>query len=332
MSTEKPKQTKTCKNSRGGIINNIHPFFMSFIHVGKEMITALTTPYLVKSDKNFTITNATTTPAKLGLTKSALKKELKKLRKEIGTLQHQLFAEDKNSLLLIFQAMDAAGKDSTIRAVLSGVNPAGCHVSSFKKPSAEELDHDFLWRSAKRLPRRGRIGVFNRSYYEEALVVRVHPEYLRYQRLTDLPADLSEENMTSFWEQRLESFRDHEKHLVRNGTTIIKFWLNVSKEEQKQRFLSRLNEPEKNWKFSADDLKERALWDKYMKTYEIIINTTSTEHAPWYAIPADNKHFMRVEVARTILSTLKAMNPQYPSVNKKALTKFDEIHQQLESE
>lgn len=295
------------------------------------MISAPITPYLVKPDSNFTVANAATTPES-ELSKSRLKKELKQIRKEIGVLQHQLFAEDKNALLLVFQAMDAAGKDSTIRAVLSGVNPAGCHVSSFKKPSSEELDHDFLWRSAIRLPERGRIGVFNRSYYEEALVVRVHPDYLRYQRLTDLPDDLSESNMSDFWAQRFESFRDHEKHLIRNGTTIIKFWLNVSRDEQKRRFLSRLNEPEKNWKFSADDLKERALWDKYMTAYDAILNETSTDHAPWYAIPADNKHFMRVEVARTILAALKAMNPQYPQVDPKAQSKFDEIRKQLENE
>ncbi|HIP95518.1 MAG TPA: polyphosphate kinase 2 family protein [Leucothrix sp.] len=299
------------------------------------MIKALETPFLIKPKSNFKIANAETTPAESAKNKpikSLLKKELKQLRREIGKLQHQLFAEDKNSLLLIFQAMDAAGKDSTIRAVLSGVNPAGCHVSSFKKPSAEELDHDFLWRSAIRLPERGRIGVFNRSYYEETLVVRVHPNYLRYQRLADLPADLSEGNMQDFWEQRFESIRDHEKHLVRNGTTIIKFWLNVSLDEQKRRFLSRLNAPEKNWKFSADDLKERALWDDYMKAYEETINATSTESAPWYAIPADNKAFMRVEVARTILETLKTMSPQYPTVDEKELAKFSEMRQLLKKE
>ncbi len=296
------------------------------------MITAPITPYLVKLDKKFTVANAATTPAESELIKSLLKKELKQIRREIGVMQHKLFAENKGALLLVFQAMDAAGKDSTIRAVLSGVNPAGCQVSSFKKPSSEELDHDFLWRSAIRLPERGCIGVFNRSYYEEALVVRVHPEYLRYQRLPDLPDDLSEENMKEFWAQRFESIRDHEKHLVRNGTTVIKFWLNVSKEEQKRRFLSRLNEPEKNWKFSVDDLKERALWDNYMHAYEELLNETSTENAPWYAIPADNKHFMRVAVARTILDTLNAMNPQYPEVDEKQRSKFDEIRTQLEAE
>ncbi len=271
-------------------------------------------------------------PADTDLIKSQLKKELKKLRKEIGELQHRLFAEDKNSLLLVFQAMDAAGKDSTIRAVLSGVNPAGCHVSSFKKPSTEELDHDYLWRSAIRLPERGRIGVFNRSYYEETLVVRVHPNYLQYQRLADLPDDLSEQSLKSFWDERFESINDHEKHLARNGTVIIKFWLNVSKDEQKKRFLSRLNEPEKHWKFDSGDLKERALWGDYMHAYEQVLNATSKPHAPWYAIPADDKLFMRVEVARTIVATLKAMSPQFPDVDKSELVQFDEMRGLLNSE
>ncbi len=297
------------------------------------MINAPETPYLIKPNSGFKVKQAVTIPTEgIGLNKSLLKKELKKLRKEIGELQHRLFAEDKNSLLLVFQAMDAAGKDSTIRAVLSGVNPAGCHVSSFKKPSAEELDHDYLWRSAIRLPERGRIGVFNRSYYEETLVVRVHPNYLNYQRLVDLPDTLSEKSLKSFWGERFESINDHEKHLTRNGTVIIKFWLNVSKDEQKKRFLSRLNEPEKYWKFDSGDLKERALWDDYMHAYEQMLNATSTNHAPWYAIPADNKLFMCVEVARTIVATLKAMNPQFPDVDKDELAKFNEMRGLLNHE
>lgn len=295
------------------------------------MIKVIKTPYLIKTNSNFKVKSSGTV-SEGGENKSDLKKELKSLRKEIGELQHRLFAEDKNSLLLVFQAMDAAGKDSTIRAVLSGVNPAGCHVSSFKKPSAEELDHDFLWRSAIRLPERGRIGVFNRSYYEETLVVRVHPNYLQYQRLAGLPDDLSEKSLQTFWDERFESINDHEKHLARNGTVILKFWLNVSKDEQKNRFLSRLNEPEKYWKFDSGDLKERALWDDYMHAYEQVLNATSQPHAPWYAIPADNKLFMRVEVARTIVATLKSMNPQFPDVDKEELAKFDEMREQLNNE
>ena len=296
------------------------------------MFKAIETPYLIKPNAAFSITEALTLPIDNNNEKHRLKKDLKRLRKELGELQHRLFAEDKNALLLVFQAMDAAGKDSTIRAVLSGVNPAGCHVSSFKKPSSEELDHDFLWRSAIRLPERGRIGVFNRSYYEEALVVRVHPEYLRYQRLSDLPNNLDEDNMKEFWKNRFESINDHEKHLTRNGTVVIKFWLNVSKDEQKRRFLSRLNEEKKYWKFDSGDLKERALWKDYMHAYQEIFNATSTEHSPWYAIPADNKLAMRVEVARTIVATLKAMNPQYPTVDQSELAKFDEIKKQLNGE
>ena len=300
---------------------------------GIAMIKFPKTPYLIKPKSGFKVVDAHCKPLDDVTEQSkALKKELKKLRKEISVLQHRLYAEDKNALLLVFQAMDAAGKDSTIRAVLSGVNPAGCHVSSFKKPSAEELDHDYLWRSAIRLPERGRIGVFNRSYYEETLVVRVHPNYLQYQRLAGLPDTLSEKSLESFWGERFESINDHEKHLTRNGTVIIKFWLNVSKDEQKKRFLSRLNEPEKYWKFDSGDLKERALWDDYMHAYEEMLNATSTVNAPWYAIPADNKLFMRVEVARTIVATLKAMNPQFPDVDKDELAKFDEMRGQLKGE
>ncbi len=289
------------------------------------MINTIKTPYFITPESDFEIGKAATLPKDKELNTSHLKRVLKHHRKEIARLQHQLFAEDKQSLLLIFQAMDAAGKDSTIRSVMKGVNPAGCHVSSFKKPSAEELDHEFLWRSAIRLPERGRIGIFNRSYYEETLVVRVHPEYLQYQRLPDLPTDLVESNLENLWKQRFESINEHEKHLTRNGTVVIKFWLNVSKEEQKKRLLSRLNIPKKNWKFAAGDLKERALWSDYMYAYQEMLNATSTENAPWYAIPADNKLFMRVEVAKTIVETLRAMNPKYPSVDQDELHKFDEM-------
>lgn len=293
------------------------------------MFKAIKTPYLIDPYSNFKVSDALTAPAESDLIKSLLKKQLKQLRKEIGDLQHCLFAEDKKSLLLVFQAMDAAGKDSTIRAVLSGVNPAGCHVSSFKKPSSEELDHDFLWRSTIRLPERGRIGIFNRSYYEETLVVRVHPKYLRYQRLSDLPTNLSEDSLKGFWQQRFESINDHEKHLSNNGTVIVKFWLNVSRDEQKSRFLSRLDEPSKNWKFDSGDLKERACWDDYMHAYQEVLNATSKSHAPWYAIPADKKLFMRVEVAKTIVETLKAMNLEFPKVEKEELAKFDEMRDLL---
>lgn len=255
-----------------------------------------------------------------------LKKRLKKLTKRIDELQRIFYAHDHHSLLLVFQAMDAAGKDSTIRSVMSGVNPAGCQVYSFKQPSKEEKDHDFLWRSAKSLPERGRIGIFNRSYYEEVLVVRVHPEYLGGQ---NLPQAVSRETI---WEDRLESIRDHEKHLARNGTLVLKFWLNVSKEEQKRRFLSRLDEPEKNWKFSTGDIAERQHWDEYMAAYSEALNGTSRDYAPWYAIPADNKPYMRVAVAETIIETLEALSLAYPEVSAKDLVRFQEARGLLEDE
>jgi PPK2 family polyphosphate:nucleotide phosphotransferase len=219
--------------------------------------------------------------------------------------------------------MDAAGKDSTIRAVTKGVNPAGFQVSSFKQPSKQELDHDFLWRSATRLPERGRIGIFNRSYYEELLVVRVHPEYLGAQKLPEKP------DLVTLWSQRYRSIVEHERHLVRNGTVILKFWLNISKDEQKNRFLSRLNDSEKHWKFSAGDLKERLLWDDYMLAYENMIDSTSSDFAPWFAIPADNKLWMRVQVAATIVNTLKGLDLTYPVADTSS---YEEYKNQLQSE
>ncbi len=238
-----------------------------------------------------------------------LKKALKKTVKDISDLQEVLYADDRHSLLLVFQAMDAAGKDSTIRSILSGVNPAGCQVFSFKQPSKEELDHDFLWRTNRCLPERGRIGVFNRSYYEEVLVVRVHPEYLGGQKLPWQP------DLETLWEQRFESIIENEKHLARNGTVIIKFWLNVSQEEQHRRFKSRLDETHKNWKFSDSDLSESKLWDDYMEAYEALLNQTSKPWAPWYAIPADDKPSMRLAVAEIVRSTLQSLDMNYPEVD-----------------
>jgi len=256
--------------------------------------------------------------------KKSYKKKLAGLVDELDDLQRRLYASDKYSVLLIFQAMDAAGKDSTIRAVLSGVNPAGFQVCSFKQPSAEELDHDFLWRSAKRLPQRGRIGVFNRSYYEETLVVRVHPEYLQGQKL---PHKL---DLGTLWQERFESIRDHEKHLARNGTVILKFWLNVSPEEQKRRFLSRIDEQHKNWKFSAGDVKERSHWQDYMHAYEEALNETSRPWAPWYAIPADDKSFMRLSVASIIVDSLSKLDLQYPEVTRAQREKIRGMRELLE--
>ena len=218
------------------------------------------------------------------------------------------------------------GKDGTIRAVMSGVNPAGCQVSSFKVPSKEEIDHDFLWRTTKRLPERGRIGIFNRSYYEEVLVVRVHPEYLKGQRLPEIPP------LEQLWTERYESIREHEKHLARNGTVILKFWLNVSHAEQKERFLSRLDEPEKNWKFSSGDVRERGFWKDYMRAYEDALNATSRPWAPWYAIPADSKSYMRMCVAEIVVATLKGLGLHYPAADAKEQARFDEMRALLENE
>ncbi len=273
------------------------------------------------------LSSFSTVPNEENISNSFLKSELKNYSKQLGDLQHKLYAEDKRSVLIVFQAMDAAGKDSTIRAVMKGVNPAGTEVYSFKKPTTKELDHDFLWRTTKSMPERGRIGIFNRSYYEETLVVRVHPEYLKYQRLPELP-----QNMDDFWEQRFEAINALEKHMALNGTVILKFWLNVSKDEQKRRFLSRLNESHKHWKFSSGDIKERGHWDEYMHAYEQAICATSTSYAPWYAIPADNKKYMRMIVAKTIVETLQSLDPQYPEVHEKERSQFDEMRRQLESE
>jgi PPK2 family polyphosphate:nucleotide phosphotransferase len=231
----------------------------------------------------------------------------------LAGLQDKLYAQDSWAVLLIFQAMDAAGKDSTIKHVMSGVNPQGCEVTSFKAPSPEDLDHDYLWRCAKRLPARGYIGIFNRSYYEETLVVRVHPELLERQKL---PPELVTKDV---WKERFKDIRGFERYLTRNGVVIRKFFLHVSEKEQKKRFLERLEDPEKNWKFSADDIKERKFWDGYMEAYEDMIRHTATEDAPWYVVPADNKWFTRVVVAAAVVSTLGSLDLTYPKVGEKAL-------------
>ncbi len=255
-----------------------------------------------------------------------LKKRLAKANDRLYDLQRVLYADNRYALLLVFQAMDAAGKDSTIRKVMSGVNPAGCQVFSFKQPSTLELDHDFLWRTSARMPERGRIGIFNRSYYEEVLVVRVHPEYLQGQRI---PGKTGGED---FWQARFRSIRDQELHLATNGTVILKFWLNVSREEQKNRFLERLDNPEKNWKFSAADVNERQHWPAYMACYEEMLNETSRPHAPWYAIPADNKPAMRVFVAETIIETLESLDISYPRPPAEEFEHFEEYRARLEAE
>jgi PPK2 family polyphosphate:nucleotide phosphotransferase len=228
---------------------------------------------------------------------------------QIGKYQDILYADNKYALLIIFQAMDAAGKDGTIKHVMSGINPQGCQVYSFKSPSDEELDHDYLWRTSKSLPERGRIGIFNRSYYEEVLIVRVHPEILKNQQLPQLPAG------NEIWKQRFQDINNFEQYLTNNGIVLLKFFLNISKSEQKKRFLKRIDLPEKNWKFSVNDAKERAYWDDYMKAYEDAFNHTSTIRAPWYVIPSNNKWFARLTVADIICTKLKELNLKYPAVS-----------------
>lgn len=283
--------------------------------------SAFTVPF----DGSFAINSCASAPADGGSSKKELEKELQVCVQRISELQRKLYADNRYALLLVFQAMDAAGKDGTIRAVMSGVNPAGCQVASFKAPSDKELEHDWLWRTNRQLPERGRIGIFNRSYYEEVLAVRVHPEFLAKQRLP-------ERNSEDFWQERYQSIRDHELHLSRNGTVVLKFWLNVSKKEQSKRFLKRLTTPEKYWKFSKSDLTTRGRWDEYMDAYEGLLNETSAEHAPWFAIPADDKRYMRCAVAQIIMNTLEALPLQFPEKTVEQIAMFEQHIEQLNAE
>ena len=260
----------------------------------------------VPFDGSFDVRAHATAPPEAPPTKKELRSQLKAVIKDIDELQYRLFVEDSRSLLLIFQALDAAGKDSTIRSVFRGVNPAGLQVTAFAEPSSLDLDHDFLWRTNRVLPQRGRLGVFNRSYYEEVLVVRVHPELLEPQRLPPI------DSLDELWEGRLDSIRDHEAHLARNGTTVLKFWLNVSREQQAERLRARVEGREKQWKFSMSDVRDRRHWDAYLDAYQCALNATSRPWAPWFAIPADNKPYMRLAVAEVIAATLRAMDPQLP--------------------
>ncbi len=241
----------------------------------------------------------------------------------LAAMQDVLYAQDKWSLLIIFQAMDAAGKDGAIKHVMSGVNPQGCQVFSFKAPSSEELDHDYMWRCTTHLPERGRIGIFNRSYYEEVLVVRVHEQILKGQKL---PEKLITKDI---WEDRFQDIRHFEKYLNRNGTIVLKFFLNVSKEEQKERFIERVDNPDKNWKFSAADAKERQYWDDYMNAYQELIRNTSTEKSPWYVIPADNKSYARIAIASAIITALDEMDLEYPSVSDEKLAELQAVKKAL---
>ena len=256
--------------------------------------------------------------------KKGYRKLLEKHVAGLSSLQRLLYASNRHALLLIFQGMDAAGKDGAIRHVLSGVNPQGCEVFSFKQPSAEELEHDFLWRTTCRLPERGRIGIFNRSYYEEVLIVRVHPEILRSQGLSE---ELRDEK--AFWQERYRSIVDLEQHLHRNGTRIIKFFLHLSKEEQRKRFLERIDEPEKNWKFSPADVQERKSWKHYLKAYEACLTATSTQHAPWYVVPADDKDNARMIVSQIVLDALNEVKMAYPRTTSKRRRELKSIRTQL---
>jgi PPK2 family polyphosphate:nucleotide phosphotransferase len=246
--------------------------------------------------------------------------------KRLSELQEKLYASDRWSLLAVFQAMDAAGKDSAIEHTMTGVNPQGCQVHSFKAPTSEELDHDFLWRIAKALPERGRIGIFNRSHYEEVLVVRVHPEFLKTQRL---PPKLVGKDI---WQQRFEDITGFERHLARNGTAVCKFFLHVSKEEQKKRFLERIDDPAKNWKFSMTDVAERARWDEYMAAYEDAIRHTSAPHAPWYVLPADHKWFTRLCVVGALIATLEKLDLAFPVLEEAAKAQLGKARQTLSAE
>lgn len=261
--------------------------------------------------------------------KTDYKKRLEDFQAQINDLQRMMYAHDRYSMLLIFQAMDAAGKDGTIRAIMSGVNVHGITVHAFKQPSAEELDHDFLWRTTRLLPQRGRIGIFNRSYYEEVLVVKVHPEIV--QKSQKLPAELTRD-MREFWEHRYESIRDFEKHCWRNGTKVLKFFLNLSRDEQRDRFLDRIDEPDKNWKFSEGDVAERKYWTEYQQAYEQAVNATAAKHAPWFVVPADDKKTMRLIVAQIILEQLKSLDMEYPEVSEDRVRELKKYRDMLESD
>ena len=276
----------------------------------------LAKPFRVTKGKNFRLKDVDPNDT-LDFTKEADKSRAKEALvtgvAALAELQDKLYAQDKWAVLLIFQAMDAAGKDGAIKHVMSGVNPQGCEVYSFKSPSTEDLDHDYLWRCMKDLPNRGHIGIFNRSYYEEVLVVRVHPQFLAKQKL---PPKLVGKHI---WEDRYEDIRNFEQYLARNGVVVRKFFLHVSKKEQKRRFLDRIDDPLKNWKFSSNDASERDFWDDYMKAYEEMIQQTATKHAPWYVVPADNKWFTRVVVGSAVIETLASLDLAYPDVDQSKL-------------
>lgn len=282
--------------------------------------------FIVPHNKNISLKDYDTQFTGHFKSKEEAREKLSKDIKDLVKLQDVLYAHDVYGVLMIFQALDAAGKDGTIKHVMSGVNPQGCSVSSFKAPSSEELDHDYLWRCMKALPEKGKIGIFNRSYYEEVLVVRVHKDMLSRQKLP--PGKKNED----FWKQRFDEINQFEKYLVKNGILVIKFFLHVSKEEQRRRFLKRINLPEKNWKFSLADVKERSFWKEYQHAYEELFNHTSTKYAPWYIIPADNKWFTHAAVADIIVKKLKELNLVYPNVSEEHRQELFKVKEILENE
>jgi PPK2 family polyphosphate:nucleotide phosphotransferase len=282
-------------------------------------------PFRVDGSEKFRLKSLKTNE-KGGLDKDEAEKILDANRERLSDLQEKLYAQDRWSLLLIFQGMDAAGKDSAIKAIFEGVNPQGCEVHSFKQPNNHELDHDFLWRCAIALPERGRIGIFNRSYYEECLVTRVHPHLLAQEKI---PSRLMGKNI---WRERFEDISAFERYLSRNGTVILKFFLNVSREEQRKRFLDRLDQPAKNWKFSMNDISERALWPRYMAVYQDILRHTSSAAAPWFVVPADHKWFARVVIGSAIVSAMEALNLRFPRADKASLEEFKKVRKALEHE
>jgi len=279
----------------------------------------------VPFDGKFAVGDASTDPPEGAASKDALNDELKDLVDRLDELQQRLFADQRHALLTVFQALDAAGKDSTIRKVFSGLNPAGFRVHAFGRPSDLELRHDFLHRVAARLPERGKIGIFNRSHYEEVLVVRVHPEFLAAQNLPSA-------DPKRIWDERFESIRNFERHLALNGTTVVKFWLNVSRKEQKKRFLERIEKADKNWKFRLGDLDDRERWDDFQKAYASALAETSREWAPWHAIPADDKAYTRVAVARILVATLERMDPRYPTLDAEQKRELEEGRRRLARE
>jgi PPK2 family polyphosphate:nucleotide phosphotransferase len=291
-----------------------------------ERASELAKPFRISKGKDFRLKDVDPDET-LEFTKEADKPRAKEALAmgvtALAELQDKLYAQDKWAVLLIFQAMDAAGKDGAIKHVMSGINPQGCEVYSFKSPSAEDLDHDYLWRCMKDLPNRGHIGIFNRSYYEEVLVVRVHPGFLARQKL---PPELVGK---SIWDERFEDIRNFEKYLARNGVLVRKFFLHVSKKEQKQRFLDRIDDPLKNWKFSSNDANERDYWDDYMGAYEEMIQETATKEAPWYVVPADNKWFTRVVVAAAVIETLDSLDLAYPKVDEGKLNELGAAKKKL---